>query len=257
MSFQSIVGVMIQACMVGIIFSKLARPKKRASTLMFSRNAVVCQRDGTNCLLFRVGNMRHTSLVEAHVRAILISKRVTEEGEVLPYHQAELDVGTDSEGEEDEIFFIWPTTLVHKIDEESPFYGMSARDFLKKRYEIVVILEGVIEQTGNTIQARSSYLPNEVLWGYRFVNLLNFKHSESEYKIDYSAFHSVYKVEMSQLSQELKDQCSEKKDEEDAGTESEKEDSRPSYSPSVHPSMHPSPARCRPMCQMGENIAQV
>jgi len=252
MSFQSIVGVMIQACMVGIIFSKLARPKKRASTLMFSRNAVVCQRDGTNCLLFRVGNMRHTSLVEAHVRAILISKRVTEEGEVLPYHQAELDVGTDSEGEEDEIFFIWPTTLVHKIDEESPFYGMSARDFLKKRYEIVVILEGVIEQTGNTIQARSSYLPNEVLWGYRFVNLLNFKHSESEYKIDYSSFHSVYKVEMSQLSQELKDQCSDKDE-----NESEMEESRPSYSPSVHPSLHPSPARCRPVFQAGEKVAQI
>ena len=45
-------------------------------------------------------------------------------------------VGTDPEGEEDEIFFIWPTTLVHKIDEESPFYGMSARDFLKKRWKI-------------------------------------------------------------------------------------------------------------------------
>jgi potassium inwardly-rectifying channel subfamily J len=94
---------------------------------------------------------------------------------------------------------------VHKIDSESPFYEMSARDFLKKQYEIVVILEGVIEQTGNTIQvgddgalvltptqARSSYLPNEVLWGHRFVNLLNFKHSEAEYKIDYSSFHSVY-----------------------------------------------------------------
>jgi hypothetical protein len=33
-----------------------------------------------------------------------------------------------------------------------------------------------------------------VLWGYRFVNLLNFKHSASEYKIDYSAFNAVYKV---------------------------------------------------------------
>ena len=44
---------MIQACMVGIIFGKLARPKNRAHTLMFSRNAVICQRDGTNCLLFR------------------------------------------------------------------------------------------------------------------------------------------------------------------------------------------------------------
>ena len=26
-----------------------------------------------------------------------------------------IQVGTDSEGEEDEIFFIWPTTLVHKV----------------------------------------------------------------------------------------------------------------------------------------------
>merc|ERR1719312_2356586 len=208
MSFQSIVGVMIQACMVGIIFSKLSRPKKRASTLMFSKNAVVCQRDGTNCLLFRVGNMRDSSLVEAHVRAILISKRVTQEGEVMPYSQTELSIGTDSEGEEDELFFIWPTTLIHKINSDSPFYNMSAKDFLKKRYEVVVILEGVIEQTGNSIQARSSYLPNEVLWGYRFVNLLTFKHSASQYKIDYSAFNSVYKTELSPLSQKVKDEIS-------------------------------------------------
>jgi len=213
MSFQSVVGVMIQACMVGIIFSKLSRPKKRASTLMFSRNAVVCARDGTNCLLFRVGNMRSTSLVEAHVRAILISKRVTSEGEVMPYFQTELSVGTDCEGEEDNLFFIWPTTLVHKITEDSPFYNMSARDFLRKRYEIVVLLEGVIEQTGNSIQARSSYLPNEVLWGYRFVNLLNFKHSASEYKIDYSAFNAVYKTEMSTESQANKDAESDTKSE--------------------------------------------
>ena len=47
---------------------------------------------------------------------------------------------------------------VHKIDSESPFYSMSARDFLKKRYEIVVLLEGVIEQTGNSIQVSSQPL---------------------------------------------------------------------------------------------------
>jgi len=229
MSFQSIVGVMIQACMVGIIFSKLSRPKKRASTLMFSKNAVVCQRDGTNCLLFRVGNMRHSTLVEAHVRAILISKRVTEEGEIMPYFQTELTVGTDSEGEEDEIFFIWPTTLVHKINSDSPFYNMSAKDFLKKRYEIVVILEGVIEQTGNSIQARSSYLPNEVLWGYRFVNLLTFKHSASEYKIDYSAFNAVYKADLSPKSQKAKDLENEQVDEE--GEDEEAKQSVSSSSP--------------------------
>ena len=35
------------------MFSKLARPKARSQTLMFSKNAVVCRRDGNNCLLFR------------------------------------------------------------------------------------------------------------------------------------------------------------------------------------------------------------
>merc|ERR1719312_1086408 len=229
MSVQSIVGVMIQACMVGIIFSKLSRPKKRAATLMFSKNAVVCQRDGTNCLLFRVGNMRASSLVEAHVRAILISKRVTQEGEVMPYSQTELSIGTDSEGEEDELFFIWPTTLIHKINSDSPFYNMSAKDFLKKRYEVVVILEGVIEQTGNSIQARSSYLPNEVLWGYRFVNLLTFKHSASEYKIDYSAFNAVYKADLSPKSQKAKDLENEQVDED--GEDEEAKQSVSSSSP--------------------------
>jgi hypothetical protein len=36
------------------------------------------------------------------------------------------------------------------------FFG---RDFLKKRYEIVVLLEGVIEQTGNSIQVQCIIFP--------------------------------------------------------------------------------------------------
>ena len=42
-------------------------------------------------------------------------------------------VGTDPDGEEDCLFFIWPTTIVHKIDEESPFYSMNARFVLKSK----------------------------------------------------------------------------------------------------------------------------
>jgi hypothetical protein len=76
MCLQSIVGVMIQAFMVGIVFAKLSRPKKRTQTLLFSRNAVICQRDGHLCLMFRVGDMRKSHIVEAHVRAQLIKRKV-------------------------------------------------------------------------------------------------------------------------------------------------------------------------------------
>ena len=55
MMVQSCFGVIIQALMTGLVFAKLSRPKKRAETLMFTKNAVVCKRDNIICLLFRVG----------------------------------------------------------------------------------------------------------------------------------------------------------------------------------------------------------
>lgn len=66
------------------------------------------------------------------------SVKVTKEGEVLPFYQQELSVGAD--GGQDRLMFIWPTTIVHKIDRHSPLYALSAQDMLKERFEIVVML---------------------------------------------------------------------------------------------------------------------
>ncbi|XP_037715718.1 G protein-activated inward rectifier potassium channel 3 isoform X3 [Drosophila subpulchrella] len=193
MCIQCITGVFIQAFMVGIVFAKLSRPKKRAQTLLFSRNAVICHRDGVPCLMFRVGDMRKSHIIEAHVRAQIIRKKVTKEGEVLPFYQQELHIGAD--GGEDRLMFIWPTTIVHKIDRNSPLYMLSASDMLKERFEVVVMLEGVIESTGMTTQARSSYLPSEVLWGHRFVNVVSFRKETGEYEVDYTLFNNTYDVD--------------------------------------------------------------
>lgn len=144
MCIQCILGVLIEAFMVGIVFAKLSRPKKRAQTLLFSRNAVICHRDGIPCLMFRVADMRRSHIIEAHVRAQIIRKKVTKEGEVLPFYQQELKIGAD--GVEDRLMFIWPTTIMHKIDRQSPLYALSAQDMLKERFEIVVMLEGVVSE---------------------------------------------------------------------------------------------------------------
>lgn len=192
MCIQSIVGVMIQAFMVGIVFAKMSRPKQRTQTLLFSRNAVICQRDGELCLMFRVGDMRKSHIIGAAIRAQLIRSRTTKEGEVLSQNQQELAVGTD--GQNGNLFFIWPTTIVHRINEESPFYNMSAEDMLTERFEIVAILEGTIESTGQTTQARSSYLPQEILWGYRFEPMVTYSKERQGYEVDYSLFNSTTQV---------------------------------------------------------------
>jgi len=46
-----------------------------------------------------------------------------------------------------------------------------------------------------TTQARSSYLPSEVLWGHRFQPLVSFKKETGEYEVDYSLFNNTYEVD--------------------------------------------------------------
>ena len=65
---QSLFGVIVQCVMAGVVLAKLARAKYRAETIMFSKNAVICQEDGEYCLLFRVGDMRRSQLVGKYSR---------------------------------------------------------------------------------------------------------------------------------------------------------------------------------------------
>ncbi|CAH2980224.1 unnamed protein product [Chilo suppressalis] len=193
MCLQSIVGVMIQAFMVGIVFAKMTRPKHRTQTLLFSRYAVICQRDGELSLMFRVGDLRKSHIIGASVRAQLIRSRTTKEGEVLSHYQTELELNAD--GCDSNLFFIWPITMVHKINADSPFYGVSAADILQERFEIVVILEGTIESTGQTTQARSSYTTSELMWGHRFVPLVSYNRERQGYEVDYSKFDETTQVD--------------------------------------------------------------
>ncbi|XP_067830324.1 ATP-sensitive inward rectifier potassium channel 12-like [Heptranchias perlo] len=188
--FQSIVGCIIDSFMIGTIMAKMARPKKRAQTLLFSHNAVISIRDGKLCLMWRVGNLRKSHIVEAHVRAQLIKPHVTTEGEYLPLDQKDLNVGYDLGL--DRIFLVSPIIIVHEIDEESPLYGISKQDLETADFEIVVILEGMVEATAMTTQARSSYLANEILWSHRFEPVLF--EEKNHYKVDYSRFHKTYEV---------------------------------------------------------------
>ncbi|ESO06688.1 hypothetical protein HELRODRAFT_106279 [Helobdella robusta] len=198
MMFQSCFGVIIQALMTGLVFAKLSRPKKRAETLLFSKNALICKRDEQMCLVFRVGDMRKSHIVEAHVRAIMIKKRVTQEGEVIPLYQRDLKLG---DGEtEGRLFMVWPVIVEHHITEDSPFWSWSAEDLKREKFELVVVLEGIVESTGMTTQARTSYLPEEIIWGHRFEKLVTFQKETNQYLIDYSRFHLTVCIDIPKYS---------------------------------------------------------
>lgn len=46
-----------------------------------------------------------------------------------------------------------------------------------------------------TTQARSSYLPTEILWGHRFEHVVTFRKETGEYEVDYTLFNNTYEVD--------------------------------------------------------------
>uniref|UniRef100_A0A4W4FNM5 G protein-activated inward rectifier potassium channel 2 n=1 Tax=Electrophorus electricus TaxID=8005 RepID=A0A4W4FNM5_ELEEL len=187
---QSVLGSIVNAFMVGCMFVKISQPKKRAETLVFSTNAVISMRDGRLCLMFRVGDLRNSHIVEASIRAKLIKSKQTKEGEFIPLNQTDMNVGYDTG--DDRLFLVSPLIICHEINQHSPFWEISKANLAKEELEIVVILEGMVEATGMTCQARSSYVASEIKWGYRFTPVLTLE--DGFYEVDYNSFHEIYET---------------------------------------------------------------
>ena len=203
---QSLIGLLMSAFLLGLVFTKLARPSRRADTLLFSKNSVIAPRDGKLCLLFRVGDIRESRILDAQIRVQLFRTRRTAEGHDIPFYQQDLKCGidwSDKGSGNNSLFLILPLTIVHVIDEESPFYEMGPEDFNPSAdFEVVAILSGTIESTSMLVEARSSYLGDEIFWGRDFAQVLDEKswdRVQGRYLVDFSRFHSTIPVELPQV----------------------------------------------------------
>lgn len=187
---QLVLTTILEIFITGTFLAKIARPKKRAETIKFSQNAVVAQHEGKTCLMVRVANMRKSLLIGCQVTGKLLRPHLTKEGESLRLNQLNVDFQVDTSS--DSPFLILPLTFYHVLDDASPFRDVALRagdgDF-----ELVVILSGTVESTSATCQVRTSYLPEEILWGYEFSPAISLSAS-GKYVADFSLFDRVVQV---------------------------------------------------------------
>lgn len=193
---QTIVGMLVNCATLGILFAKLARPKNRGKTTMFSKRAVVTVRDGNLCLMFRYVDLRHRRLLDTNMRAVIVRPKLTEEGEFIPIDMADLKLTIDFQQEEYalRLFPLFPITIIHVIDDKSPLYTMSKSQLELAEFEIIPILEGTVPTTGSSAQILTSYRPAEILWGHRFKPVFTGMHiGHKMNRIDLSTLHDTYK----------------------------------------------------------------
>ena len=106
---------------------------------------------------------------------------------------------------------------------------MAKENFANDHFELLIILEGTVESTGTSAQARTSYLPGEILWGRRFQRLVTFQKENGQYRIDYSLFHSSVEMpipscsaqELAEIQQSVREAEEERKYTTGSATESD------------------------------------
>uniref|UniRef100_UPI00358E1616 ATP-sensitive inward rectifier potassium channel 10-like isoform X1 n=2 Tax=Myxine glutinosa TaxID=7769 RepID=UPI00358E1616 len=188
---QLVFTTVLEIFVTGTFLAKIARPKKRAETIRFSRYAIVGCFNGRLCLMVRVANMRKSMLLGCQVSGKLLQTYVTHEGETIRLNQTNVNFHVDTSI--DCPFLILPLTFCHEIDHGSPLHDLTAENLQESCFELVVFLTGTVESTSAACQVRTSYLPNEILWGYEFLPVVSLT-ANGKYIANFRDFDKVRPV---------------------------------------------------------------
>ena len=68
-------------------------------------------------------------------------------------------------------FFPLTWTINHPIEKDSPLFGMTQEQFTAAEGEFFILLQGFDDTFSQTVNWRSSYRYDEIVWGAKFVSV--------------------------------------------------------------------------------------
>ncbi len=175
---ESFVGLFGLSLITGIVFSRFARP---ATRIRFSERGALTVGE-TPKLTMRLTNTSSTEVIQVEASAIA----------------AFFEPGSPSRRfrplalERDEVAFLplaW--TLVHPVDDKSPFYGMDEQALKALEGEIILQVTGIDQTSSQMVYARTSYTTREIVWNGRFVEVHRRGERSGLLEVDLSRFDMI------------------------------------------------------------------
>lgn len=170
-------GILFVALVTGIAFARFSRPTAR---ILFSRVAVIFTLDGVPTLMFRCANQRHNLIFEANASMSLVTDEITETGPMRRFHDLQLVRAKNP-------VFALTWTIMHRIDDDSPLKGWLDDHCAAPGSDLIVVVSGTDDRTGQTMYGRWSYAAEDLRWNARFLNILG--QQDGVRTIDYRRFH--------------------------------------------------------------------
>ena len=180
-TFQAFSGTLFLALVTGLVFAKFSRPTAR---VMWSKNAVLVERDGKRLLQFRMGNERANQIVEAQLRVALARTEITPDGERMRRFY-DLKLQRDRN-----VIFVLTWTAVHEIDANSPLHGLSVDEMRAQGFQLIGSLIGMDETFSQQVHSRHTYVPDDFVLDMRFADIIGTEPDGARY-VDYARFDAL------------------------------------------------------------------
>lgn len=185
-SLEALIGLLCLAVVTGLLYGRFSRPK---AFIRFSNNAVLAPFQNGKAIMFRIAPYKNTTLtdVEAKVTLGLI---VEEDGKMInKFYQLPLEYNMVNS-----LSLSW--TIVHPINETSPFYNFTKEDYENSEGEILVFVKAFDDLFSNTVVTRSSYTLNEIVIGAKFQPMYHKSSNKNKTQLHLNKINSYRPVDL-------------------------------------------------------------
>ncbi len=183
-TMEIFVGMIWFAVITGLIFVRFSRPTAR---ILFSECVAIGNHNGRSTLMFRVANLRHTSMVDAHFRLTFSRDEDVVEGERIRRFY-DLKVYPERMTR-----FPAALTIRHTIDEHSALRGETAETLRRCDAFLLASVTSVETVMAASVQSQQDYIHDQIRWGERFVDIYE-EMEDGKLQVDYGRIHDTEPV---------------------------------------------------------------
>ena len=179
-------GLVIIALITSLVFARFSRPK---AGVVFSRQAVISTASDQSTLLIRVANQRNNLVIDAKASAMITHDVQDGVSGVMRRFDDLKFVRSQTP------FWTLTWTLMHRIDQSSPLWGLTHEDLIAKNAEICVSITGIDETLAVPVCSHYSYPAHEILWNHRFADVFSWSKA-GRFQIDFGQLHKTVAISM-------------------------------------------------------------
>ncbi len=155
-AFESVLGLLGFALATGLVYGRFSRP---VAKIIYSRNMLHSPFKDGQSLKFRITNGRKNQLIEVEARLVLSMNDA--ESDKKRFYILDLEYSKIN-------FLALSWTIVHPINNESPFFEMTKEEFDRRDPEFIILIKAFDDAFSQTIHSRSSYKYYDVIWNADF-----------------------------------------------------------------------------------------